>query len=206
MPDHPSATPELSTIEFWFDLSSNYSYLSVMRIEAAAAAHGKRVIWRPFLLGPVFKALGWADAPFILQKEKGEYVWHDMVRLCRKYGLPWVKPSSFPRRALLPTRVALIGCDREWGPAFCKQIMQLNFAEDRDVDSVDVVEDVLNELGLPALDLIGAAESHQNKLLLRERTELARRKAIFGAPTFFVGSEMFWGNDRLDDALTFTPA
>jgi len=205
MSDHNGNTQGTSEIEFWFDLSSNYSYLSVMRIEAEAARHGKRVIWRPFLLGPVLKALGWPDSPFIVQKEKGAYVWQDMVRQCRKYGLPWVRPTSFPRRTLLPMRVALIGCERDWGPAFCKRIMLLNFAEDRDVDSVEVVEDVLDELGLPALDLIGAAESLQNKLLLRERTELARRRGVFGAPTFFVGQDMFWGNDRLDDALVFVP-
>ena len=74
-------------IEFWFEFGSNYSYLSVMRIEDAARRRGVRIVWKPFLLGPIFRALGMETSPFVLQKEKGAYVWQDMVRQCRKYGL-----------------------------------------------------------------------------------------------------------------------
>src|ERR1700761_7159307 len=72
-------------IEFWFEFGSNYSYLSAMRIESAAAARGVRVLWKPFLLGPIFKQLGWDTSPFVLQKEKGAYAFKDMERQCRKY-------------------------------------------------------------------------------------------------------------------------
>src|SRR5262245_52395838 len=65
----------MSEIELWFEFGSNYSYLSVMRIEEAASAHGVRVVWRPFLLGPIFKSFGWETSPFVAQKEKGAYVW-----------------------------------------------------------------------------------------------------------------------------------
>jgi 2-hydroxychromene-2-carboxylate isomerase len=74
-------------IEFWFEFGSNYSYLSVMRIEVEAGRHGVRIAWKPFLLGPIFPALGMENSPFVLQKEKGAYVQQDMARLCRKYGL-----------------------------------------------------------------------------------------------------------------------
>jgi 2-hydroxychromene-2-carboxylate isomerase len=195
-----SFTPE---IEFWFDFGSNYSYLAVMRIEALAAAHGVRIGWRPFLLGPVFRDLGFDNSPFVLQKEKGAYVWKDMERQCRKYGIALKRPSTFPRAALLAMRVALLGADRQWMPAYCRKIMQLNFADDRDIGSPDVVSEALDELGLPARKIIADAQSDANKLRLREQTEAAAAKGIFGAPTFFVGEEMFWGNDRLDDALDY---
>lgn len=198
-----SATTPARRIEFWFDFGSNYSYLSVMRIEAEAAARGVSVDWRPFLLGPIFRALGFDNSPFVLQKEKGAYVWKDMERQCRKYGIALTRPSVFPRAALLALRVALLGAEREWIAAYCREIMQQNFVHDRDIGSIEVVSEALAKLGLPAQQIVAEAQSDANKLRLREQTEAAASKGIFGAPTFFVGDEMFWGNDRLEDALDF---
>jgi len=191
-------SPEL---EFWFEFGSNYSYLSVMRIEALAAQQGVRIVWKPFLLGPVFKRFGWNTSPFVLQKEKGQYVWMDMARQCDKYGLPWTRPTAFPRSALLPMRVALIGADRAWIAAFCKRMMQLNFVADREIDTIEAVGEVLTELGLPCDELIECARSEDCKIQLRKQTEKAVELGLFGAPTFLVAKEMFWGNDRLEDAL-----
>jgi 2-hydroxychromene-2-carboxylate isomerase len=190
-------------IEFWFDFGSNYSYLSVMRIEAQAAQQDVRIRWRPFLLGPIFRALGYENSPFVLQKEKGAYMWRDMERQCEKYMLAWLRPTTFPRAALLALRVAILAADEPWIGAYCRHIMRLNFALDRDIGSIEVVSEALSELGLPAQQIVAEAQSEANKLRLREQTEVAQAKGIFGAPTFFVGAEMFWGNDRLDDALAF---
>lgn len=198
-----ASTAPARDIEFWFDFGSNYSYLSVMRIEAEAAARGVRIHWRPFLLGPIFRALGFDNSPFVLQKEKGAYVWKDMERQCRKYGIALTRPSVFPRAALLAMRVALLAAEREWIAAYCREIMQQNFVHDRDIGSVEVVSEALVKLGLPAQQIIAEAQSDANKLRLREQTEAAAAKGIFGAPTFFIGDEMFWGNDRLEDALDF---
>lgn len=190
-----------ASLEFWYEFGSNYSYLSVMRIDALVERYGVSIAWKPFLLGPIFKSFGWQNSPFVLQKEKGAYTWQDMARQCAKYGLPWTRPTNFPRSALLPMRVALIGADQPWIGDYNKRMMQINFAEDRDIDSPVVVSEVLTELGLPASRLIAEAESDDNKLHLRAQTEAARLRGVFGAPTFFVGAEMFWGNDRLEDAL-----
>lgn len=202
-----SAVPFTNTatraIEFWFDFGSNYSYLSVMRIEALAAARHVQILWRPFLLGPVFRQLGFDNSPFVLQKEKGAYVWKDMERQCRKYDIALTRPSVFPRAALLAMRVAVLGANEAWIAGYCRKIVQLNFADDRDIGSVEVVSEALDVLGLPAQRLIADAQSDANKLRLREQTESAMNKHIFGAPTFFVGGEMFWGNDRLEDALDY---
>jgi 2-hydroxychromene-2-carboxylate isomerase len=188
-------------LEFWFDFASNYSYLSAMRIEQTAARLGVIVQWRPFLLGPVFKSFGWSTSPFVLQPWKTDYVWRDMARQCRKYGLAWTRPTTFPRGSLLPARVALLGADKPWMGEYCRRVMQLNFAADQDIDSEAALSEVLASLALPAQDIVAEAQDAANKLRLRNQTELARTKGIFGAPTFFVGKEMFWGNDRLDDAL-----
>lgn len=188
-------------LEFWFDFGSNYSYLSVLRIRAAAHAAGVQVAWRPFLLGPVFQSLGWSTSPFLLQKEKGAYVWQDMARLCRKYGLPWRQPATFPRASLLPARVAMYGAGAPWLEEFCVRVMQRNFADDLDIDGEQGVAAVLKELGLDSAPILAGARSEACKLALRARTEQARTRGVFGAPTFFVGQEMYWGNDRMEDAL-----
>lgn len=188
-------------MEFWFDFGSNYSYLSVMRIEEAAGQRRVDLEWRPFLLGPIFRSLGWTDSPFVLQPAKGAYMWRDMARQCEKYGLPWRKPSNFPRRPILPMRVAILGAGEPWIGEFCRHVMLLNFWHDVEIDAPEAVGGILAGLGLPAEGLIARAQSQENKLALRRQTEEAQQRGVFGAPTFFVGEEMFWGNDRLEDAL-----
>lgn len=189
------------TIEFWFEFASNYSYLSVMRIEDEARRRGVGIAWKPFLLGPILRALGMDNSPFVLQKEKGAYVWQDMIRQCRKYGLDWTKPTTFPRASLLPTRVALLGAEQPWIGAFCRRVMKLNFVADADINRAESLAPILAALDLPAANILDQAQAEPNKTRLREQTDAARARGVFGAPTFFVGTEMFWGNDRLDDAL-----
>ena len=196
-----AASEQKREIEFWCEFGSNYSYLSVMRIEDAARKWGVRIAWKPFLLGPIFRELGFSTSPFLLQKEKGAYVWQDMVRECRKYGLAWTKPSAFPRTSVLPARVALLGAEEPWIGAFSRRVMELNFVHDADINNAESLTPILTELGLSAAEILEQAQAEPTKARLREQTDAARRRGIFGAPTFFVGTEMFWGNDRLDDAL-----
>jgi 2-hydroxychromene-2-carboxylate isomerase len=188
-------------IEFWFDLGSNYSYLAAMRIDALAERAGIQVLWRPFMLGAIFQSFGWSSSPFVLQKEKGEYVWHDMERLARKYGVGWKQPTTFPRPAVYPMRVAVAHHDAPWVPTFCKALFTMNFAADQDINDNAVCVRVLDSLGLPGAELVNEAQSDENKARLRRQSEEAQRRKIFGAPMLFAGTEMFWGNDRLEDAI-----
>ncbi|WP_215410028.1 2-hydroxychromene-2-carboxylate isomerase [Janthinobacterium sp. JC611] len=196
----------MATLEFWFDFGSNYSYLSAMRIDALAREKKVQLIWKPFLLGVVFKALGWETSPFVLQKIKGDYTWRDMARQCDKYGLPWRQPATFPRTALLPMRVALVGADQGWIAPFARRMMTMNFAEDRDIDNIEAVSAVLAELGLDAPAIVALALTPDNKLRLRRQTQQAQALNLFGAPSFLSDGELFWGNDRLDDALAHAAA
>lgn len=189
------------SIEIWYEFGSNYSYLSVMRIGDLAKKAGVKIIWQPFLLGPIFKSFGWESSPFVLQAEKGRYTWRDMERQCAKYGLPWTKPTTFPRRALLPMRVAVLGKDGPWIEDFSKQMINLNFVEDVEIDSVEMVTKVLSDLGLDAPAIIEQASTPENKENLKRQTEAAQKLGIFGGPSFVTGGELFWGNDRLEEAL-----
>lgn len=190
-------------IEFWYEFASSYSYLSVMRIEALAAQAGVAVDWRPFLLGPVFLAMGWNDSPFNIYPPKGRYMWRDLARLADKYDLPFRMPSRFPRNGLLAARVALLGAQDEWVAPFSRAVMTANFAEDREIGDAAVIAELLGGLGLDAARLIEDAQSDANKLALRRQTEQAAELGLFGAPSFRVGDELFWGNDRLEDALVW---
>jgi 2-hydroxychromene-2-carboxylate isomerase len=193
-------------IEFWYEFASTYSYLAVMRIEAAAQAAGVAVRWRPFLLGPVFMALGWNDSPFNIYPPKGRYMWRDLARLADKYGLPFRLPSQFPRNGLLAARVALVGVEEGWVAPFSRAVMRANFAEDRDIADPAVITALLAAQGLAANTVLARAQSAENKLALRAQTELAAETGLFGAPSFRVGDELFWGNDRLEDALAWAVA
>jgi len=186
-------------IEFWFDFGSNYSYLSVMRV----VEQGIDVSWQPFLLGPIFQSFGWSNSPFVLQKEKGEYTWRDMERQCRKYDIPWRKPTQFPRLGVLPSRIMLVGMDQPWTSEFARRVMVRNFHLDQEIQSSEAMTTILTELDLPAAELIAKAQSESIKARLREQTDTAMRRKVFGAPTFFARGQMFWGNDRLEDALQF---
>lgn len=193
-------------IDVWFDFASNYSYLSAMRVEHLARERGIGVCWRPFLLGPVFRSLGMDNSPFVTQKVKGAYVWTDMERQCRKYQLGWTKPSTFPRRSILPARIATLADGQPWQGEFIRRVMQLNFVDDHDIEDHAALSEILISLGQDGPVTIAAAESDAIKQKLRARTEQAQQRGVFGAPTFFVGDEMFWGNDRLDDALDLAAA
>jgi 2-hydroxychromene-2-carboxylate isomerase len=190
-------------IEFWYEFASSYSYLAVMRIERLAEQAGVEVVWRPFLLGPVFLALGWNDSPFNIYPPKGRYMWRDLARLSAKYGLPFRMPSRFPRSGVLAARVALLGERDGWIGPFSRAAITANFAEDREIAEPAVIGDILTGLGLPADALLAAAVTPDNKEALRRQTAHASELGLFGAPSFRVGDELFWGNDRLEDALAW---
>jgi 2-hydroxychromene-2-carboxylate isomerase len=194
-----------TSLEFWFEFGSTYSYLSAARIGEAAAAAGVPVLWEPFLLGPIFAEQGWGDSPFNVYAAKGRYMWRDVERLCAKYRLPFTKPSRFPRNGLLAARVACLAkaTSERWLSEFARAVFRANFAEDREIGDATVLRSILDSLGQPGSRLVEQAQTSENKLRLREQTRRARELGIFGAPNFVVGEELFWGNDRLEDALAW---
>jgi 2-hydroxychromene-2-carboxylate isomerase len=193
--------PPHARVELWLELASTYSYLAAARIEPLARAAGVEVAWRPFVLGPIFAKQGWSDSPFNLYPAKGAYMWRDMERLCARYGLPFRRPTAFPRNSVRAARVALVGADQPWGPPFVQAVLRANFGDDRDIGDRDVLVELLDRQGLVGRDVVAESESPAWRPRLREQTERAEQLGVFGAPSFVVGSELFWGNDRLEQAL-----
>lgn len=191
-------------LAFWFDFASTYSYPSAMRIAARAEAAGVDIAWRPFLLGPIFGAQGWTDSPFNIYAAKGRYMWRDLERVCAAEGLPWHRPEIFPARSLLAARVAMAGADAQWLPGYIRAVFHANFADGEDISRPEVLARALAAAGGPE-EALAAAELTETKAALRARVEEAQRLEIFGAPSFVVdsedGPELFWGHDRLVDAL-----
>jgi len=193
-------------IEVWFELASPYSYLGVSRVEDVARAAGVPIAWRPFLLGPIFQKQGWSDSPFNLYPAKGRYMWRDMERLAARYALAFRRPSVFPRSGVLAARVALVAADEGWCGPFARAAFAASFAHDRDIASRDVLAEIVADLGHDADATLARAESAANKPRLRAQTARAEELGIFGAPTFAVDGEIFWGDDRLEQAVAWALA
>ncbi len=170
-----------------------------------AAAAGVSVLWEPFLLGPILAEQGWDDSPFNVYPAKGRYMWRDVERLCAKYRLPFAKPSRFPRNGLLAARIACLAKETSepWLPEFARAVFRANFVEDREIEDAAEVRSILDSLGQPGSRLVEQAQAPESKLRLREQTRRAKELGIFGAPSFAVREELFWGNDRLEDALAW---
>lgn len=191
-------------LEFWYEFASNYSYLSVMRISGLAKQAGVEVTWRPFLLGPIFKSQGWDTSPFNLYPVKGRYMIRDMQRLAESRGLPFVMPPTFPANGLKAARLALIGADEGWIEPFTRAVFEAEFGRGEDIAQPAVIEKALSGLGLDSASLLARAEEPEIKQRLKDQTAEAASRGIFGAPSFITeDGELFWGDDRLEQALAW---
>ena len=195
----------MAHVTFWFEFASTYSYLSAMRIEEMARKADVEVIWKPFLLGPIFKAQNWDTSPFNLYPAKGRYMVRDIERIAQARGLVFRLPEPFPQNGLLAARLALAGLEEGWGPAFIRSVFSLEFAEQQNIAERSTLATALAAAGAPENEAFERALSPEIKSKLRGNTEEAQVQGIFGAPSFTTESgELFWGDDRLEDALLWS--
>lgn len=198
----------MATLQFWYEFASTYSYPAAVRIEEAACRHGVNVSWQPFLLGPIFKRQGWNTSPFNLFPEKGRYMWRDLERICAALDLPPMrKPDPFPQNSLKAARIAVSLPDGRPRVQFTKAVYAAQFAWLLPVDDEGVLADILESLDIPAADLLATSAQETAKQSLRAQVDTAIDLGIFGAPSFITSDgELFWGNDRLEDALSWQAA
>lgn len=190
------------SLDFWFEFASTYSYLAAMRVDSLARDAGVEVHYRPFLLGPIFRAQGWNTSPFTLYPAKGRYMWRDVERRAAVHGFPFRRPEKFPVYSLYATRVALLAGNEDWSLPFIRSVFRANFVDGLDTGDPECVERLLTELGVDGPTAMRDASATAIKDELRDRTQQAMELGIFGAPTFVVGDELFWGDDRLEDAIS----
>lgn len=189
------------SIAFWFDFASTYSYLSAMRIDEMARDVGVSVDWQPFLLGPIFTSQGWSTSPFQVYPAKGRYMVRDMERLARARGLTFVMPETFPGYSLHAARIGRVARREGWIAPFSRAVFEAQFAGRRDIGDLAVLTELAIASG-GTQQAVDAARSDAVKRDLREVTEHAQTICLFGAPSFVCqDGEMFWGDDRLEQAL-----
>ena len=186
-----------NALEFYFDFSSPYGYLASEKIDELAAKYGRKVKWRPVLLGVIFKATG--AAPLTTVPLKGDYSKMDFERSAHFMGIPYNPPTRFP----LPTQVAarayywLHERDCTMARAFAHAAYRALFVEDRDISSMDVVLDLVVDVGADRAALADGVESPEIKERLRAEVAAALEKGVFGSPMIFCDGEPFFGADRL---------
>lgn len=184
-------------VEFWFDFSSPYAYLASAQIEEIADEHGRSVVWRPFLLGAVFKETG--AKPNVDNLFKKEYMGRDVPRFARLYEMDFVWPDPFPVSTLIPARI-FYWVERykpEKAADFVGSVFDAFFSRGHNIAEKDVALDVASKIGLDRAVLDEALEDSAIKERLKGINDEAVRRKIFGAPVTVVDGEMFWGADRL---------
>jgi 2-hydroxychromene-2-carboxylate isomerase len=192
------------TLDFFFEFASTYSYPAAMRIAPLAREAGVTLRWRPFLLGPIFKAQGWDSSPFNLYPAKGRYMVRDVARICAERGLAFRLPDPFPQNSLNASRAALVALGAGWGEDFVRAVYVAEFAQGRQIADAAVLADIIANLGRDPGATLACAQSDGVKAGLRAETTAAERIGVFGAPSFVApDGELFWGNDRLEQALTW---
>ena len=185
-------------IDFYFDFSSPYGYLASRRIDALAAAHGRKVIWHPMLLGVAFKATGGAPLPSI--PVKGVYAMRDFLRSARFHGIPYRQPTTFPVSTLSAVRAFYWLQDRDPAKAveLARALYNAYFVDDLDISKAENVAQVAAKCGVKAEDLAAALNDQTVKDRTKKEVDAAVAKGVFGSPYVVVDGEPFWGMDRLD--------
>jgi 2-hydroxychromene-2-carboxylate isomerase len=190
----------MKRVEFFYDLVSPYSYLAYGRIGRICEENGAELELRPMLLGAVHKAVG-LQAP-IETKPKASYQGRDIRRWAEYYGLPMEFPNPFPFRTLKTMRAAMYLRERGELGSFTREAFALYWEEGGAPEGLEADEDapvstVARRIGVDPEEMLNGAASREAKQDLKVATSEAVERGVFGAPAFFVGDEMFWGNDRL---------
>jgi 2-hydroxychromene-2-carboxylate isomerase len=187
----------MKEVAFYFDFSSPFAYLGSTQIEAVAARTGAKVVYRPFLLGALFKAIGTPNVPLAeMPAPKQKLVRADLHRWADHWGVPFQFASRFPMNTVKPLRLVL-AAPREAAPALVAAVYRAYWVEDRDISSDEVLRDAAASVGLDGEALVSATAEESLKQKLREATEEAQKRGVCGAPCFLVGDLLFWGQDRL---------
>ena len=193
---------EGNTIDFWFTVGSTYTYLTASRLHTVEAATGLRFRWRPFNAREIMQEMN--NIPFATKPIKLAYMWRDIERRASKYGLPIKVPAPYPLKNFdLASRIAVLGEMEGWCADYVRVSYRRWFVEGKEVGTEPNLAESLGEIGQDAARIIEAASTDTVGHAYDNNTREARRLNIFGAPTFVVRGECFWGDDRLEDAIAW---
>lgn len=191
-----------ATIDLYFDYSSPYGYLASERIEAVAERHQRRVVWRPILLGFIFKVS--KQAPLTDAPLKGEYSIMDFARSSREHNIAYQHPQQFPIGAVAASRATLwarnhpdMAINEKTGN-LVHAIYRAYLVEGKDITDTNTLSTIASSLGLDGESMVAALSEQSVKDALKDEVGAAIESGIFGSPTMVVDDQIFWGHDRLE--------
>ena len=191
-------------IDFYFSIGSTYTYLAVTRILDVEKKHGVKFNWKPFSVRAIMKEMN--NIPFPKDKKnKVDYMWRDIERRAKSYGFFAKTPVPYPLSEFdLANQIAILGLEEGWGIDYVRLTYKKWFQEGKEPAIDPSISEVCDELKLNKNEIIAAAKDQiiQNKYL--SNTDSARNNKIFGSPSFVVNSEIFWGDDRMEDAIAWS--
>jgi 2-hydroxychromene-2-carboxylate isomerase len=189
----------MGRLDFFYFFGSGYAYLSVLRIGELADKAGVKVTWRPFNVRPLMR-----ENNVMLRDEaqKVRYLWRDIERRAALHGLPYVKPPIWPTEPdLLASRVAMLACKEGWIEPYTLESFRAWYLEGLPLGTVESLGQILPRVGQQTPRVLALADRPEASARLEAETEAARKLGAFGSPTFVAGDELFWGDDRLEEAL-----
>ncbi len=182
--------------EFFFDFGSPASYLAYTQMDGIAQRTGAEIVWRPMLLGGVFKATGNASPAMVAAK--GAWMNQDLARFAKKYGVPFNRNPFFPVNTLVMMRGAAAFEGTPRFRPYVDAMFRAMWVDQKNMNDMPTAAAVLKSAGFDPADFMARAESQEAKDRLKATTEEAVARGVFGAPRTFVGDEMHFGQDRLD--------
>jgi 2-hydroxychromene-2-carboxylate isomerase len=189
-------------LEFFFFYGSIHTYLSVMRIDGLTATAGVEIAWRPFNLREIL--IEQNNTSFAKNQVRLTYNWRDIERRAARLGVPFAGRPPYPVDPdLLALRVGVVAAAEGWCSEYTRATFRAWFLEKKASGTPVHVEAILSALGKSAGDVIAKAQAPATDEQLKAAAEAARRLGIFGSPTFAVGQEIFWGDDRLEEAIDY---
>ena len=193
----------MKDIDFYFSIGSTYTYLSVTRILDVEKKHQVKFNWKPFSVRMIMKEMN--NIPFPKDKiNKVNYMWRDIERRAEGYGFFARTPVPYPLSEFdLANQIAVLGLNKDWGIDYVRLTYKKWFQEGKEPAIEPSISEVCNELKLKKDDIIPEAKTKLIEDSYLANTNSARENKIFGSPSFVVNNEIFWGDDRMEDAIKF---
>jgi 2-hydroxychromene-2-carboxylate isomerase len=191
----------MKEIEFWFSIGSTYTYLSVARLSALSREINVMFSWQPFSVRKIMQEMD--NIPFPpTKKAKADYMWRDIKRRAQRYGFSADVPAPYPLTEFdLANKIAVLGMQEGWCVDYVYATYRRWFQEGLEAGSEPNISDSLTEIGQDPKRVLKSVESDSIEKAYSDQTDIAREKGIFGSPTCIVDGELFWGDDRIEDAV-----
>jgi len=183
--------------EFFYDLGSPYSYLAATQIEGLEKRHNIECIWRPILLGGLFKQVDNKSPFYETSINKKAHLLSDLISWADYYAVPFKLPSCFPPNTLMAMRGAVVANKMGLLTRYTHEMFRAYFVEDQNISEEEVLTNTLEKMALNSAEFCAELVTADVKQTLIENTQEAERRGAFGVPTFFYGQRMFFGNDRM---------